>query len=276
MTTRPWMPLYVADYRADTAHLSAAQHGAYLLLIMHYWQTGKLPLDDSALARIACMSLAEWRRAKPVVSAFFTADWHHKRIDAELSKAADISNKRRASVGRRYNKSDTKAPTKVSSIEPTNVDQLNTHARATSQSQSQNIPEAEASGAPAPAEPRDVRRELFNEGRQTLERITGRTPDSCRRLLGKWLKSVNEDAIAVKGAIEDAERNRIVDPVPWIERSLHPKTREGQRHNVIAAADQLVDHMRQWEKPDEPDMLENLRSGTGSADVRLLPAHRSG
>lgn len=34
---RPWMPLYIGDFIADTAHLSAEETGAYILLIMHYW-----------------------------------------------------------------------------------------------------------------------------------------------------------------------------------------------------------------------------------------------
>lgn len=114
---RPWMPLYVADYRADTAHLNAAQHGAYLLLIMHYWQTGSLPTDDAPLARIACMTAVEWRKSKAVIAAFFTPEWKHKRIDAELARAADISSKRRASAEQRHSKRDA------------NAELLDTHAR---------------------------------------------------------------------------------------------------------------------------------------------------
>jgi uncharacterized protein YdaU (DUF1376 family) len=122
---RPWMPLYVADYRADTAHLNAAQHGAYLLLIMHYWSTGGLPADDAPLARIACMTPTEWRKARSIIAAFFADGWRHKRIDAELARAAEISSKRRASAEQRHSKSNAIA------------DQLDTHARATSPSQSQ-------------------------------------------------------------------------------------------------------------------------------------------
>jgi Helix-turn-helix domain len=72
--------------------------------------------------------------------------------------------------------------------------------------------------------PRDVRTDLFNRGLKILAAITGKTPDSCRSLIGKWLKSVNDEAIHVLGAIEDAERNRIADPVPWITRALTSNT----------------------------------------------------
>lgn len=50
----------------------------------------------------------------------------------------------------------------------------------------------------------------------------------------------------------------------------------GQRNNVIAAADALVDTMRQWERQDEPKLLEDVRSGAGPSNVRLLPTHRGG
>lgn len=89
-----WMPLYVPDYRAKTAHLSALEHGVYLLLIMHYWQTGGLPDSDEKLARICCCTRTEFRRVKPTVEAFFLPGWKHERIDEELVKAREISGKR--------------------------------------------------------------------------------------------------------------------------------------------------------------------------------------
>jgi hypothetical protein len=58
-------------------------------------------------------------------------------------------------------------------------------------------------------EPRDIRQELFDRGLKILIRITGKTPDSARSLVGKWLKSVKDEAIHVLGAIEDADRNRV-------------------------------------------------------------------
>lgn len=85
------MPLYVADYRQDTAHLSAAEHGAYLLLIMHYWSAGCLPTEDRQLARIASMSAGEWKRARPTIAAFFQDGWVHTRIDKELKRTVDVS-----------------------------------------------------------------------------------------------------------------------------------------------------------------------------------------
>lgn len=89
--SRPWMPLYVADYLADTGHLRTVEHGAYMLLIMHYWRTGGLPNDDAPLARIARMTEDEWRQARPAIAPLFQGGWKHKRIEHELTEAARIS-----------------------------------------------------------------------------------------------------------------------------------------------------------------------------------------
>jgi len=86
--SRAWMPLYVGDYIADTAHLTAAENGAYLLLMMHYWANAGLPSDERQIARIARMSPAEWKRSRDTLQAFFVDGWKHKRIEFELTKAA--------------------------------------------------------------------------------------------------------------------------------------------------------------------------------------------
>jgi uncharacterized protein YdaU (DUF1376 family) len=83
---RAWMPLYVGDYLRDTRDLNTLQHGAYLLLIMHYWQHDGLPNDDARLAAITGLSVAQWRRIREPVQAKFAAGWKHKRIEAEIAK----------------------------------------------------------------------------------------------------------------------------------------------------------------------------------------------
>ena len=112
MAALPYMQLYVADYLADTAHLTAAQHGAYLLLIFNYWQRGK-PLNNSneRLTNVARMTNDEWAEAKPILSEFFEIDgdeWVHARIERDLlavnSKSGKASEAGKASAARRAEK----------------------------------------------------------------------------------------------------------------------------------------------------------------------------
>jgi uncharacterized protein YdaU (DUF1376 family) len=91
---RPWMPLYVGDYLGDTGHLTTTQHGAYLLLMMHYWRKGELPDDDRQLSKIAKLPLKTWCEYRPTLQDFFHQGWKHKRIDAELDKMMRVSAKR--------------------------------------------------------------------------------------------------------------------------------------------------------------------------------------
>lgn len=91
---RPWMPLYVGDYLGDTGHLTTAQHGAYFLLMMHYWRKGELPDDDRQLSKITKLPFKTWCDYRPVLQNFFHGGWRHKRIDIELEKMTRVSAKR--------------------------------------------------------------------------------------------------------------------------------------------------------------------------------------
>lgn len=100
--SRHWMPMYWSDFKADTEHLGALETGAYMMLIGHYWNTGGLPNDDIKLARIARMTPEEWFSSKATIAEFFQDGWRHKRIDAELSKNSDISERRSAAANKRW------------------------------------------------------------------------------------------------------------------------------------------------------------------------------
>ena len=117
MSNRAWMPLHIADYLADTGHLTATEHGAYMLLIMHYWQNGHLPANEKLIARVARMTADQWEESRDVIAMLFGPGWTHKRIDAELSKADDIIEKRRAAAEARYGKVKTTSDASALQVE---------------------------------------------------------------------------------------------------------------------------------------------------------------
>lgn len=228
--SKPWMPLYVADYLKKTTHLGALESGAYLHLIMDYWANGKLPNDDKQLARIAKLTDKQWKALRPTLAAFFQDGWRHQRIDDEIAKAEVVSSKRRAAAEQRHSKRDANADANADTV----------HS-----SQSKDS-EANAS---AP----DPRTKLFNETLGTLAKITGKTPDSCRSLVGRWLKSVDDEAIHVIAAIEDAARNRVADPVAWINRTLKPRGANAKtaRNGLSQALQDLGDHIGEIDRGED-------------------------
>lgn len=73
MTDPGPMPIDWEDYMWKTLDFTAEMHGAYLMLIGHYWMSQKpLPNDDDLLWWLAeCPSLEEWQRIKPLIWPFF-------------------------------------------------------------------------------------------------------------------------------------------------------------------------------------------------------------
>jgi uncharacterized protein YdaU (DUF1376 family) len=140
MSGKPWMPLYIADYLADTAHLRALQSGAYLHLIMHYWVTGALPDDDSQLAAIAKLTPEEWAANRPVLQAFFEHGWKHKRVEAELKRCESISAENRAKASKaaktRWDRKRPDAPSIAPSNAWSTAQAMLQNAQSQSQSQS--------------------------------------------------------------------------------------------------------------------------------------------
>jgi len=98
--SRAWMPWYIGDYLSKTGHLTTEQHGAYLLLIAHCWQHGKIPTDDRACAAIARMTPAKYKSAKKTLGDFFKPDGTHNRVTEELEKAEAVIIKRKIAGSR--------------------------------------------------------------------------------------------------------------------------------------------------------------------------------
>lgn len=98
-THRPdnWMPLFIAEYLADTGRLTTEMHGAYFLLLLEYWRSGGptgggLPDDDVVLAQIARLDAKRWKVVRQVIGRlpFFNVTegvWRQKRADEELTIA---------------------------------------------------------------------------------------------------------------------------------------------------------------------------------------------
>lgn len=274
MTDRPYFNFYPSDWRGDPRlrMCSLAARGLWIDLISymhegtpygHLTIDGHAP-DESEIASLVARPVREVRAAlneltsKNVCSRTDGGVIFSRRMVRDKAKRErDVQNGKGG--GNPKLKAEDKPPDKPpdnGGVNPQDKAHFHFHSQ-------KEVSEATASGVPPP----DPRRDLFDRGLKTLAEITGKTPDSCRSLLGKWLKSVNDEAIHVLAAIDEAQRNRVADPVPWINRVLQPRTHDEKTspNGFRSALSQLRDHVGEIDRGQT----------RGGEDARLLPDWRS-
>lgn len=231
---RPWMAFYVSDYLSDTLHLSALEHGAYLLLISHYWVHGGLPTDEAMLQRIARLSPDEWATSRAALASFFKPGWVHSRIERELLEA-QIKYEKRANAGRCGGKaSGNSRRSNASAMLPDSLKQNGSNAEPTtttlySVSKDTGVTAPDMHSTPAMADPRTM---LFREGVPAIRQLTGKSDGAARALVGKWLKAARDDCKRLHRVIDDAQDAKPADAVAWIEAAL--QDRHGQSKSGVA------------------------------------------
>jgi uncharacterized protein YdaU (DUF1376 family) len=89
----PWFAFNIKDFIANTKRLNTEAKGAYLLLILDYYeQECGPPDDDDTLATICELSEDAWKRHRKVLAPMFEIKdgyWYHARIEKEILEGAE-------------------------------------------------------------------------------------------------------------------------------------------------------------------------------------------
>jgi uncharacterized protein YdaU (DUF1376 family) len=155
------MMLYVADYLADTTHLSTEQHGAYLLILFAMWRRGGfVPADERVLAKLSNLSLKRWRQTSGPVMALLEVQGEQitqRRLLSELQKTHVISEVRRDAAYRSHEARALKAK-EAHAANAENLHEQSGVQNGGNQNQNHNHKESKkedlASAAPSPSKPK--------------------------------------------------------------------------------------------------------------------------
>lgn len=207
MAALPYMQFYVADYLADTGHLTTEEHGAYLLLIFNYWQTGK-PLRKDRLSTVARLSNDRWILVEQALKEFFHDNgetWAHFRIEGDLvavQESVDKASKAgKASAAARQRKKELKDNARSTRVQQT-LNECSTDVPTPAQPSDQSISD-QSKAEPKQSSARGTRLpadwQLTDELKAIAKQIRPEWPDNHVQRIADgfkdyWLAKSGKDA----------------------------------------------------------------------------------
>lgn len=218
------MPWYVADYLADTSHLTTEQHGAYCLMLMAAWKAGgSLPNDDGQLAAVCRMTPSKWKGSRGILLKFFLVDGErviHKRVTAERVKAQTISEKKSANgkggAAKRW-QSDGEGDGKAMASAMANAQQNDAPSPSPSPSES-SVPKG--TGGEPPRQGLTPAETIFHYGVPLLTNA-GIVEARARSFLGGLVKNHGPDAVIAK--LRECVKAKPLQPLEWLAAALPPQ-----------------------------------------------------
>lgn len=244
MSQAPSMPFFVDAYLADTGHLTADEHGAYLLLLFAMWRrNGEVPDDDKDNARVTRLSIAKWRKVKERLRPFLTFD-NGQITQKRLKKEWDYVAEKRAKNAQNGARGGRPTSSENNDIEKANgsvsVSQPETQTKANPVPIPVPIPEVRKKDAPAVAAAPPSGPDLFDT--RAVEERT-----ECAQIIP--LSSVKDEVITIAAECY----NEAAEKVGWPQCTI-PLTEK--RRRALGARIREAGGLKGW--------LHAIKKGTQS------------
>jgi len=255
----PYFPLYVADYEADTAHLSLEEDGCYTRLLRLCWRTPgcSIPNDPKWIARMMRVTWECYERVvAPILSEFFQLRhnrYFSPRLQKEYERIANTS-KARSVAG----KSGNEKRWKKEAPHDKPLKTLETGHRPAIAKGSHPEPEPELYNSNANAlDGEAVTAAIWDRGVKFLV-AHGSTERHARSIIGKWRKEADDQAIFE--AFVTCKKEQVVDPIPWITATLsQPKI------DLMKLAQEIINE-HSSPRHHEPDGIVSEQANSAQGD----------
>ncbi len=182
MSSLQWLPFFVGDYMRDTADLTAAEHGHYLLLLFHYWSKQEpLPCEKRKCYIIAKASTAKQKKLVDAILCQFFELTENGFLNHKMFKIIETQ-KSKSKTARVNGRKGGVAKAKASAKQTL---QQNASKTLANQSHSITYPSGKAPSATHP---------VWGDALQTMV-SQGEDEASTRSFLGRIIQQYGEDTV---------------------------------------------------------------------------------